>query len=111
MNLFVSIGLIFFLFTLIRPCRANVQLAIESGLVWQLRNDLQRPQNTSATKLALDEIDQGPENYYRIEAHLRINENHGLRILYAPLELEVSNSPSSPLTYNNVEFAANTPTN
>ena len=92
---------LFFPFSLL----ASIQLGVEGGFVWQLRNDLQRPQVEGATRVALDEIDKGPEPFYRVEAYYRGSPNHGFRALYAPFELEVKNTPSSTIRYNNQDFS------
>jgi hypothetical protein len=85
---------------------AEFQFGIEGGAVWQLRNDLQRPQVEGATRLALDEIDKGPESFYRLEAYYRPNSNHGFRALYAPFALEVTDTPSQVIRYNDQDFVA-----
>lgn len=102
---------VFLLFLLFfsSPILASVQIGIEGGAVWQLRNDLQRPQVEGATRVSLDEIDQGPESYYRIEAYYRTSSNHAFRALYAPFELEVSNTPTSSIRYNDQDFNAGEP--
>jgi hypothetical protein len=95
-----------FLMAWVSILKADIQLGFEGGGVWQLRNDLQRPQNTTATRLALDEIDSGPFSYYRVEAYIRPSDKHGFRFLYAPLTIEVKNTPTSAIRYNEQSFVA-----
>lgn len=103
MKSFIVIGALSFLCS---PLWASIKLSLEGGQVWQWRNDLQRPQNSSATRLALDEIDQGPKPYYRVELFLRPNSKHGFRLLYAPLSIEVKNTPESAIRYNGEDYIA-----
>ena len=103
----MKISFFLFIFCLIPQISfAEIQLGFEGGAVWQLRNDLQRPQVEGATRLSLDEIDKGPERFYRIEAYYRPKSNHGFRALYAPFALEVTDTPSDSIRYNNQDFSA-----
>ncbi len=74
----------------------DLDFLIETGGVWQKRNDIQIPQSTG-TRIAIDEFDEGPFFYYRLEAFFRITDKQALRLVYAPLSIEVK-GPAAQLT-------------
>ncbi|MBC76041.1 MAG: hypothetical protein CME64_08485 [Halobacteriovoraceae bacterium] len=100
----------FLLLTLIAPLTLSAQdkfqISVEAGQVWQLRNDLQIPNDDAGTRIELDEIDQGPEGFYRLEGYYRPAKNYGFRVLYAPLTLKLSNTPDSSVNFNDRTFSA-----
>ena len=63
----------------------DVKLSI--GGSWQQRNDVQIPNNETATRFSLDEaVDTGALPLVRLDAKWAINDRHGVRVLLAPLE-------------------------
>ena len=63
----------------------DVRLSI--GGSWQQRNDVQIPNDASATRFSLDDaVDAGALPFVRLEAKWAINDRHGVRVMLAPLE-------------------------
>jgi hypothetical protein len=69
---------------------------LETGPVWQSKNDVQIPNNEDGTRFSLvDVVGNGPWPAVRFYLTWNINPRHGLRALAAPLsitETGVSNS-------------------
>lgn len=80
-------------------------LIIESGAVWQHRNDAKIPPSTG-TYFSFDEIDQGPFLHHRLEYIRKLSGNKSLRFLYAPFHLEYSGLLSNTLNYNGATYTA-----
>jgi hypothetical protein len=61
---------------------------LEGGPVWQSRNDVQIPNDETASRFSLtDVIGNGPTSAGRLYMTWNINEKHGLRGLLAPLSV------------------------
>jgi hypothetical protein len=61
-------------------------LGLETGAVWQSRNEVQIPGDTG-TRYSLDDIaGSGPFPFYRLELTYNLKPRHSLRFLYAPFE-------------------------
>ncbi len=80
-------------------------LWIEGGPAWQSYNDVQIPSSTG-TRLAISDFGKGPFAAYRFYAGYQLSENHGLRLLLAPLSVTVNGVPTSAVSYQNTTFAA-----
>jgi len=62
------------------------ELELEGSPTWQSRNDVEIPNDGSATRFSLDElVGAGPWPAARISLTWNVSERHGLRILAAPL--------------------------
>lgn len=83
----------------------DFDLFLETGAVWQNRNDTQIPPNTG-TRFAIDELNSGPFFHFRIEGYYRLNQKHGLRFVYAPSEIEVSGKIDSNVVFNGQTFTS-----
>lgn len=73
---------------------------VEGGLAWQNRNDVRVPNETGTLFSLRDVVGSGPWGVFRAEAEFNFNERHGLRFVYAPLDI----SDSGPLPQD-VSFA------
>lgn len=82
----------------------NIDLTVETGAVWQNRNDVQIPPNSGGTRLEIDGIDDGPFFHYRLESVYRFNDHHAVRGLYAPSELNVRGRASQDVNFNGTLF-------
>jgi hypothetical protein len=88
--------------------RSATYISVEGGPVWQSRNDQAIP-GTTGTRFSLSAIDRGPFGAYR--AYLgRSWGQHEIRVLYAPLSLDLNTSFGAPVSFNGRTFAAGTPT-
>jgi hypothetical protein len=84
-------------------------IALEGGALWQSRNDQRVPGN-SGNLFSLSDFSKGPFGSYRVYLGRRFSEHHEIRLLYAPLELELKGKFSSTVNYKGATFAANTET-
>jgi hypothetical protein len=82
---------------------SNFDFFIETGAVWQNRNDTEIPPGTG-TRLSIDEFNKGPFFHYRLEGYYRINKQHALRLVYAPLEIEVSGRANDTVVFDGSSF-------
>ncbi len=62
-------------------------LEFEGGALWQTRNDVRIPNATGTEFSLVDEIGKGPKGAFRVEAAFDLNEKHGFRVVFAPLEI------------------------
>lgn len=78
---------------------------IESGPVWQSLNDVEIPNDGTATRFSLSELaGTGPHLSYRLYLSYAINEKHQLRLLLAPFSIEESGIPALPIRFENRDF-------
>ena len=68
--------------------RERVAVEFEAGSLWLTRNDVQIPNNTGTRFSLIDAAGKGPYFNYRIEAGHDINERHGFRAVFAPIDIE-----------------------
>ena len=80
-------------------------ILLEAGAVWQHRNDVKILPD-SGTYFEFDKFNQGPLPHYRLEAFYRINENHSLRLIYAPFDIDISGRPDEDINYNGQVFSS-----
>jgi hypothetical protein len=85
-------------------------LIFEGGSLWQSKND-QRVPGKGGTQFSLSGFNDGPFGSYRIYLGRKFSERHEMRLLYAPLELNISGKFSAPVTFDGSTFAADTKTN
>jgi hypothetical protein len=91
------------------PERFHVEL--EAGPVWQSRNDVEIPNDGSATRFSLKELaGTGPWPAARLYFAGNINEKHGLRLLLAPLSYEETGTFDEPVRFAGETYAADAPT-
>ena len=84
---------------------ADASVEVETGAVWQTRNDVAIP-GDSGTRLAFDQIiGSGPWPFYRIYADYQASERHAWRALYAPLELAGTGTLDAPASFAGKNFA------
>lgn len=88
-----------------RPATAGprLHLELEGGGTWQLRNDFAVPGDTG-TRVRL--ADEGPVGAFRGTLTWDVSERSSLRLLVAPLELETSFLPGTPVDFQGSRFAA-----
>ncbi len=88
----------------------RIQLELEAGPAWISRNDVQIPNNASATRFSLNDITgSGPWPAGRVYLTWNVNEKHGLRVLAAPLSITETGTLRSPVTFAGGDFTADTP--
>ena len=110
LNKIVLLGLFTLILISPKPIRAQdgLKLTLETGLLWQHRNDIKQPLATG-TFLSFDTYNEGPFPHYRAEIFYQSKSAHGWRLLIAPLNLEVTGQENREVTFNGVTFSKNSP--
>ena len=101
---------------LLTSISANAQptrfaLELEAGPVWQSYNDVEIPNDGTATRFSLKDLaGSGPWPAGRAYLTWNINDRHGLRALAAPLTITETGTPAGPISFAGADYAAGTPT-
>jgi hypothetical protein len=86
------------------------ELELEGGPVWQSYNDVEIPNDGSATRFSLyDLAGSGPWPAARLYITWNVNARHGLRVLLAPLPLKERGVPDQDISFAGGMFAAGEP--
>jgi hypothetical protein len=81
-------------------------VTLETGAVWQARNDVRIP-GDSGTQFALDELTgQGPFPFVRLEADYILRGPHEVRVLIAPFEINESGQLAKDTFFVDQTFTA-----
>lgn len=93
-----------------RPAAAQdrFRFELEGGAAWQLRNDFAVPGDTG-TRIALDEVTQGPVAAFRGTLWADVSKRTSLRLLAAPLRTTASLTPDTPVDFNGTTFPGGQP--
>jgi hypothetical protein len=89
---------------------------VETGGIWQSRNDAQSPARATATmpqgtRFSLKALQgTGPSFFARLSAAYTWDDKHQVHALYAPLTITGSGTFQNPVSFQGQSFAANTPT-
>jgi hypothetical protein len=101
------------IFLLVLPRSAAAQgtprfiVEIEGGPAWQSYNDVEVPNDGTATRFSLRDLAGGgawPAG--RLYVTWNVNERHGLRLLLAPFSLTETGVPGEPILFADQAFAA-----
>jgi hypothetical protein len=85
-------------------------LEIEGGAAWQSRNDVEIPNDGSATRFALDELaGTGAIPAGRVYLGWAWRERHGVRLLLAPLTLRAEGVPDTEIRFAGATFEGSHP--
>jgi hypothetical protein len=85
-------------------------IELEGGPVWQSYNDVEIPNDGSATRFSLsDLVGNGPWAAGRVYVTWNVGERHGLRLLVAPFSLTEFGVPGRTLDFAGSTFAAQEP--
>ena len=83
---------------------------LEGGAVWQTRNDVQIPNDETASRFSLTDVaGEGPWPTGRLYMTWNFKRNHGLRALLAPLSINDTGSLAEPLTFAGETFVSGDP--
>ena len=85
-------------------------LGLETGAVWQSRNDVQIPNDTGTRYSLTDSVGSGPFPFYRLELSYQLSPRHSLRFLYAPFEYTKSGRFDNDVIFVDQTFDADTDT-
>lgn len=85
-------------------------LELEGGAAWQSYNDVEIPNDGSATRFSLSDLTgSGPYPAGRAYLTWNLGERHGLRALAAPFSLTERGVPDAPIDFEGERFAAGVP--
>lgn len=83
---------------------------IEGGPAWQSYNDVEIPNDGSATRFSVDELTgHGPWAAGRLYVTWNLAERHGLRVLLAPFSLTETGTPTGDVDFAGARYVAGTP--
>ena len=93
------------------PCAAfgieGLAVQIEAGPVWQGRNDVEIPNDGTATRFSVGRlVGRGPYPAFRAYVSYDVSDKHGLRLLVAPLTIDGDGTPSEEIRFNGRTFEA-----
>lgn len=97
------------------PCASVAQtprliLELEGGSAWQSYNDVEIPNDGSATRFSLSDLTgRGPRPAGRVYLTWNLGERHGLRALAAPFSLTETGVPEGPIDFEGQRFSAGAP--
>ena len=87
-----------------------VLVELESGLAWQSYNDVEIPNDGTATRFSLSELaGSGPWSAGRLTLTWNRNERHGLTLLLAPFSLTEEGVPAEPLRFAGANYLEGVP--
>jgi hypothetical protein len=88
----------------------TVEIEVEAGPLWQSYNDVEIPNDGSATRFSLyDLAGAGPWPAGRLYVTWNVGERHGLRLLLAPFSLTETGTPDAALDFAGESFTAGQP--
>lgn len=85
------------------------RLDVEGAATWQARNQFRIP-GTTGTLVSLEDYSSGPFDAFRGTLVWDVGERSSLRLLAAPLRLDVDFTPATPIAFQGETFAAGRPT-
>ncbi len=84
-----------------------LEVELEGGPIWQTRNDVEIPNDGSATRFSLSDFTgSGPWRAGRLYLTWNVSERHGVRLLYAPFSLSESATLAGPVDFAGASFVA-----
>lgn len=90
---------------------SSFQFELEGGAAWQSRNDVEIPNDGSATRFSLsDLLGNGPWPAGRVYLTWRFSESQAVRLLYAPLSVTATGMLQEPTDFAGATYASGTPT-
>ena len=80
-------------------------LEVETGAIWQSRNQIQIPDSADGTRFSLTDLQgNGPGVHRRVELTWNLNPRHSLRFVYAPIGFSGSGTFSAPVRFAGETF-------
>ncbi len=88
-----------------------LEIEIEGGAAWQSYNDVEIPNDGTATRFSLADLaGSGPWAAGRLYLTWRLSERNELRLLAAPFSLTETGSPRGTLTFAGASYVGGAPT-
>jgi len=93
--------------TVVRAETPRFEIEVEGAAVWQARNDVQIPNDDTATRFAVDDlIGSGPVSAARANLRWNVNAKHQVHVLLAPFTFEDDGTPGTDLSFAGTDFVA-----
>lgn len=90
--------------------RTGFSIELEGGPAWQSYNDVEIPNDGSATRFSLSDLaGTGPWPAARLYITAPLGGKHSLRLLLAPFSLTETGTPASAIEFAGAGYAAGTP--
>ena len=105
MRYHVFIATIMLLLQFSIPAHASTYASLEGAQAWQSRNEQRIPGEGNATTFNLKDFSKGPFSLYRVYIGHRWDNTHELRLLYAPLEVELHGKFEKTVRFMGEDFA------
>jgi hypothetical protein len=86
----------------------DLRATLEGGVAWQTRNDFRIP-GDGGTLVSLAEYESGPFAAFRGSLNWDVTPRQSLRLLAAPLRVETTLVPQSPVVFQDLVFPAGRP--
>lgn len=83
----------------IGSAHGQTHLTLESGLFWQHQNDIQIPRNDGTPFTFNELVDGGSSTFVRFTLNTNLYKRHDLRVVYAPLRLQLLGEIDRPLQF------------
>jgi hypothetical protein len=83
---------------------ARVAVEVEAGPLWLTRNDARIPPEGGTDFSLLGLTGRGPDVFFRAQASVQIAKRHGLRLLYAPVQITGTGSFAAPVRFVDQTF-------
>ena len=96
-------------FLLAPTVSSQIELDIESGVVFSGYNDVRIPGDGGTLFSLSEELEADPGVFYRIRVFYNFNDRHHLGALYAPLSINSTGQLDRDLIFEGETFPANTP--
>jgi len=88
----------------------TLELEVEGGPAWQSSNDVEIPNDGTATRFSLSGlVGRGPVPAGRVYLTWHLNERHGIRFLYAPFSLTEGGTPTGTLSFAGESYSGGAP--
>jgi hypothetical protein len=88
----------------------RLQLKLEGGPAWQSYNDVEIPNDGTATRFSLSDLaGGGPWTAGRLYLTWNLSERHGVRLLLAPFRLKGAGASRAPLSFAGASYLADVP--
>ena len=74
-------------------------VGLETGAVWQSRNDVRNPGDSGTRFSIADTVGDGPYYFYRVESIFTLSDKNQLRFLIAPFRISESGVPDKDIFF------------
>ena len=88
----------------------RVAVELETGPLWLTRNDARIPPEGGTHFSLLDVTGRGPDGFLRAQVSVQIAKRHGVRLLFAPVQITGTGTFAAPVRFVDQAFLPSVPT-